>query len=192
VEDDDDSPIVPRRMYHSAKVEKNMLENSDDEEQIVLTTGMFECEALFNNHNNSIPHLLAMCIGMTDALADDVDGILPAGDFDTDPLYKEHLEKSLVHKVPLLKEEVRRHAENRKEKVQCSNWSRPKLMDWLKAHPDMDKANEAFLKKAEAQLYDALRALAEESDALKKDKLADSNWNCLKPLTVAPTLPMHH
>jgi hypothetical protein len=182
VEDDDESPVVPRRMYKypSAEAERDMLQDSDEEEQFVLPTGMSQCEAIFKKHNNSIPHLLAMCIGMTDALADDVDRILP-GDFDTDPLYKEHLEKSLLPKVPLLKEEVRRRADIRKEKVRCSNWSRPKLMDWLKAHPDMDKANDVFLKKAEAELYNALKASAEESAALKKDKLADSNWNCMKP-----------
>ena len=82
------------------------------------TTVVSECKRLYKENNNSIPHLLSMCIG----LYDDLEGQALA-DFEEDPLYKQYLEKSAILKVPLLKAKIQRRAKaagmKKLRKTQC-------------------------------------------------------------------------
>jgi hypothetical protein len=121
-EESNDSPVVPFKIHHQwYKTSLDIFADSDDDEEQpgTLEAGAgepkcSECEAIYRNNNNSVPHLLAMCLGLTDATTDDVDRMLIAN-LEGTPLYRDFLEKSLYPKAPLLKKEVKRRATSQSE-----------------------------------------------------------------------------
>jgi hypothetical protein len=109
-ESDDKSPVAPRKVVmrrYDLEEELEAPSSDSESEECVGEPKCLECETIYRDNNNSVPHLLAMCLGLTDSLTEDIDRMLIA-DLEGSPVYRDHLEKSLHPKVPLLKEEVKR------------------------------------------------------------------------------------
>jgi hypothetical protein len=135
------------------------------------------CEQVYRNNNNSVPHLLVMCIGLYNQVEE-----RPLADFEEDVFYKEYLEKSSVPKVPLLKAEMQRRArEAGIGKLRKNSVLKPEAIAWLKNNPVKGKDNIKFLIKQEQALYMAMKAVAAETLAAEKEKLSSAAWTGPKP-----------
>jgi hypothetical protein len=110
-----------------------------------------ECEKVYRENNNSVSHLLVMCIGLCN------DNERPLADFEQDELYQKYLDKSFVPKVPLLKWEMQRRASLVGiTKLRKASVLKPDAILWLKNNPVKGKANIRFLLKYEEELYKAM------------------------------------
>ena len=132
---------------------------SDLEGDTTETRRMGECEAIFKQNNNSMQLLLAMALGLRDS-----NGRLMA-DTEEDELYKAHLTKSFVPKVPQLKAEMKRRTEKKGNKFRKNSALKPECYRWLKANPVEDPKDIAFLKCEERKVYATLMEMAQESEA---------------------------
>ena len=138
---------------------RHVLDGSDDDSYLEDVGGsLSEAEQHYIASERSTAVLLSMCVGLDNQGRN-------IAEFDDDEIYKKHLKREYVPKVPHLKKEIRHRATILDIRVRRNSALKPECVQWLRENPLVSPADKDFLLAAEAALYAAMVEVDGEQQA---------------------------